>query len=164
MPKERSSRRVKQQAKRANERVTCEECLEEFSAMGFHNHVGSKACDENIITRPIRLEVAERRVELLKSKRRVKKTFINACERRDMLGFIGSEQALTKYIEPQNGQPCKVVEEWWVHQWVGELYSSFSMLRATPNPAYDVLLELHHLDPDQRELAISLYILRYAEL
>jgi hypothetical protein len=81
-----------------------------------------------------------------------------------LLHFIGAEEHETKYYPPFNGKPFRVVSEWWVHQWVGKLYKHYSMLRVTPNPTYDILVELIDMKPKERELAVNLYILKFAEL
>lgn len=144
--------------------MTCERCKEEFSAMGFHNHVDSKACEENIITRPTRLKVAQRRRNMMQTKRPVTKTFINACENRNLLELIGAEEQYTKYVPPENGKPCRVNEEWWVDFWAAELYTSFSGSGQSPNPAYDILVKVAAMEPDQREKAINLYMLAAVDL
>jgi hypothetical protein len=145
-------------------RVACEICSEVFKAQGYQRHKGSAACAQNVITRPVRLKALALREELLESKRPVKLPFVNACSKRDLCGFVGANMYMTKCVLAFNGQPFKVLAEWWVHQWVAELYASLSILRCTPNPTYKILEDLRHLPLDQQELAINLYVLRFAEL
>lgn len=163
MPKTQSSHLVKRHLL-TNSFVSCAICRDEFSVMGFHNHVGSWVCSANAVARPIRLE-AERLTKVLSSyKSSVSKTFINACERRGMLEFIGAEEHVTKYLPPINGQPHQIQTEYWVDKWVGDLYRSYSMLRVIPNPAYYKLEELFALPPEDQESAISLLILKNIDL
>lgn len=138
--------------------MVCPECGGYFTPSGLEMHRGSKKCELRVIARPLqeKVDAESQRLEL-SSKTRVYKNVATAIVRRGLTELCGLEKARTKLY--QTDLECKILEEYWVHDWVYRLWRHHNRSGYTRR-AYATLESINKLPDDERDSEIGLILLR----